>query len=434
MATFENMGGVKDVLKDVPIPAFYRLKQHFTNTVVHDVRSAVRDSLEERDLYETIKPGSHVTIAVGSRQIANLKDIVHEIVQIVKERGAYPSIIPAMGSHGGATAEGQRDILATFGIDEISMGVPILDSMDVTFIGTSEDGDPVHVATHLLQADGIIIVNRVKPHPAFSGPIESGITKMSVIGLGKQKGAEYCHKKGLGGFSERLQVMSRVVFGRLPILFGVAILENPYDQTAEIHCIPSGQVENEEPALLEKARKYMPRIIPDALDVLIVDEIGKNISGTGADPNVMCRFTSPYKMSDRKPPVRIAMLDLTEETHGAAAGMGQADFITERLFDKIDYGKIYINSITSTLLQNSFTPLVMPNDALAIKAAIQTCNRIDLKDVRIVRIRNTLELGTILVSEAMLPEVERNPEIEVVSGPLTVRFDTAGNIIDYPLK
>ena len=165
-----------------------------------------------------------------------------------------------------------------------------------------------------------------------------------------------------------------------------------------------------------------------------MDEIGKNISGTGADPNVMCRFTSPYKMSDRKPPVRIVMLDLTEETHGAAAGMGQADFITERLFDKIDYGKIYINSITSTLLQNSFTPLVMPNDALAIKAAIQTCNRIELKDVRIVRIRNTLELVTILVSEAMLPEVERNPEIEVVSGPLTVRFDTAGNIIDYPLK
>lgn len=387
MPNFDHMHAIDSVIGGVTIPRFLRVRQHFSSREVTDVGAEIRHSMEERQLYGTIKPGSRVVIAVGSRQIANLAVMVKGLVDIVKERQAHPFIMPAMGSHGGATAEGQAEILDTFGINEAAMGVPILSAMEVSHIGDSENGDPVWVASHLLQADAVIIVNRVKPHPAFSGPIESGITKMSVIGLGKQKGAEYCHQKGLDGFSSRLQVMSRVVFRKLPIIFGVAILENPYDRTAEIHCIPADQVAAEEPKLLERARQYMPQILLDGLDVLIVDEIGKNISGTGADPNVMCRFTSPYKTSDRTPPTRIVMRDLTPETHGAAAGMGQADFITRRLYEQIDYGKIYVNSLTSTLLQNSFTPLIMPNDEAAIKAAIKTCCRTDLENVRIVRIK-----------------------------------------------
>jgi hypothetical protein len=434
MPNFDHMHAIDSVIGGVTIPRFLRVRQHFSSREVTDVGAEIRHSMEERQLYGTIKPGSRVVIAVGSRQIANLAVMVKGLVDIVKERQAHPFIMPAMGSHGGATAEGQAEILDTFGINEAAMGVPILSAMEVSHIGDSENGDPVWVASHLLQADAVIIVNRVKPHPAFSGPIESGITKMSVIGLGKQKGAEYCHQKGLDGFSSRLQVMNRVVFRKLPIIFGVAILENPYDRTAEIHCIPADQVAAEEPKLLERARQYMPQILLDGLDVLIVDEIGKNISGTGADPNVMCRFTSPYKTSDRTPPTRIVMRDLTPETHGAAAGMGQADFITRRLYEQIDYGKIYVNSLTSTLLQNSFTPLIMPNDEAAIKAAIKTCCRTDLENVRIVRIKNTLEIGTILVSEALLPEIENNPAFEILSQPFALRFDENGELIEAPEK
>lgn len=375
MPNFDHMHAIDSVIGGVTIPRFLRVRQHFSSREVTDVGAEIRHSMEERQLYGTIKPGSRVVIAVGSRQIANLAVMVKELVDIVKERQAHPFIMPAMGSHGGATAEGQAEILDTF-----------------------------------------------------------GITKMSVIGLGKQKGAEYCHQKGLDGFSSRLQVMSRVVFRKLPIIFGVAILENPYDRTAEIHCIPADQVAAEEPKLLERARQYMPQILLDGLDVLIVDEIGKNISGTGADPNVMCRFTSPYKTSDRTPPTRIVMRDLTPETHGAAAGMGQADFITRRLYEQIDYGKIYVNSLTSTLLQNSFTPLIMPNDEAAIKAAIKTCCRTDLENVRIVRIKNTLEIGTILVSEALLPEIENNPAFEILSQPFALRFDENGELIEAPEK
>lgn len=428
MPSFENMRMVETMLREVPIPRFMRVRQRFAGNEISDVGAAVRASMQERQLYTSIYPGARVAIAVGSRQIANLSKIVLEVVEIVRQCGGEPYIMPAMGSHGGATAEGQAEILATFGIDEQSMGVPIEASMEVSYIGSSEDGDPVYVAAHLLQTDAVILINRVKPHPAFSGAIESGITKMSVIGLGKQRGADYCHQKGLDGFSDRLQKMSKVVFQRLPILFGVAIIENPYDRTADIRCIPANQVAVEEPGLLELARAYMPRIIPEALDVLIVDKIGKNISGTGADPNVMCRFTSPYKTSSRPAPKRIVMCDLTEETHGAAAGMGQADFITRKLYDQVDYGKIYINSLTSTLLQNSFTPLVMPNDRLAIQAAIKTCGRVDVQNIRMVRIQDTLMLETILASESLLPEIEQSSELECISDPFSIAFDESGEL------
>lgn len=430
MPSFENMNVVENVLRSVPIPKFALVRQKFAGAQVEDVQQAVRSSMKERGLYDAIKPGARIAIAAGSREIANLAKIVRETVDIVRERGAEPYIMPAMGSHGGATAQGQAEILAGFGIDERSMGCPIVADMEVTQIGVSENGDPVHVASHLLGADGIIIINRVKPHPAFSGAIESGIVKMSVIGLGKQRGADYCHQRGLGGFSQRLQTMSKVVFSKLPILFGIAILENAYDKTAKIVCIPADRVFDEEPALQAEARSLMPRIIPEQLDVLIVDRIGKNISGTGADPNVMCRFTSPYKSSDKKPPVRIVMLDLTEQTHGAAAGMGQADFITRRLYEQIDYGKIYINSITSTLLQNSFTPIVMPSDKLAIQAAVKTCNRVDMENARIVRIKDTLNIGTLMISRSLLPFARECDELEIISDLFELEFDKDGYLLE----
>lgn len=430
MPSFENMNVVEDVLRPIPIPRFALVRQHFDCTQIKDIKAAVRESMQQRGLYSAIKPGANITIAVGSRQIANLDLIVRETVDIVRERGANPFIMPAMGSHGGATAAGQTEILEAFGISEESMGCPILADMEVSQIGVSENGDPVYVASHLLSADGIIIINRVKPHPAFSGPIESGIVKMSVIGLGKQKGADYCHQRGLGGFSQRLLVMSKTVFSKLPVLFGIAILENAYDQTAKIVCIPADRVFDEEPSLQAEAKSLMPRIIPEDMDVLIVDRIGKNISGTGADPNVMCRFTSPYKRSDRKPPSRIVMLDLTEQTHGAAAGMGQADFITHRLYSKVDYGKIYINSLTSTLLQNSFTPLIMPNDKMAIQAAIKTCGRVDVENARIVRIKDTLNIGTMMISQAMLPFAEACDDLEIISDPFELEFDENGYLTE----
>ena len=430
MPTFKNMGAVEQILSNIQIPRFIRVRQIFQTVKVEDIGQKIREEIRDHQLAAAIQPDMKVVIGVGSRQINNLAEIVKEIVFFVKAQGGQPFIIPAMGSHGGATAEGQAEILNSFGINEDTMGAPILADMSVTYIGDSAEGDPVYVSDYLLSADAVILINRVKPHPAFTGEIESGITKMSVIGLGKQKGADYCHRRGLQGFSKRLQTMSKVVFEKIPVIFGVAILENPYDETAEIHCIPAQCVAEREPLLLVKAREYMPRLIPEGLDVLIVDEIGKNISGTGADPNVMGRFTSPYKKATKSPPARIIMRRMTEETHGAAAGIGQADFITKRLYEDIDYGKIYVNSLTSTLLQNSFTPLVMKNDSMAIKAAIKTCGCSNGEYARIVRIKNTLEIESILVSEAMASEIRDHKDLEILSDPFELRFDEGGEIID----
>lgn len=434
MINFTNRCLVEQAIESVELPRFFKARQSFDTTLVKDIPLELHSQLVERDLYRRILPGQRIAITAGSRQIANMPKILKAIADIVRSRGAEPFIIPAMGSHGGATAQGQADILYHYGITEETTGCKIVSSMDVNEIGRTRDGLPVYCSRTLCEeADAIILCNRIKAHPGLAGEIQSGLTKMSVIGCGKQKGAATCHRQGMAHMQERLVEMSRIMMEKMPVIFGVGILENAYDQTAELHCIPAERIAQEEPALLKKAYTYLPRLFPENLDVLFVDWVGKNISGVSADPAVTLRFLEPMKIAKntRTPPKVFVMGDLTEESVGAASGIGQADIVTQRLLEKVDFGKTYVNAMTSTFLPNSRLPIVMKNDTYALKLAVKTCNAADPKKPRILRIRNTLDVTEVYASEALLPEISSHPRMDILTQPQPLQFDSAGNLLPF---
>lgn len=434
MANFSNRYLVEQALEAVTLPKFFKVRQIFDAKTVEDIPQEMRRGLTERKLWDRIRSGQRVAITAGSRQIANMPQILRAIADAVRSRGAVPFIIPAMGSHGGATAEGQKDILTHYGITQASTGCEIISSMEVNEIGRTQAGLPVYCSRTLCeQADAIILCNRIKAHPGLAGEIQSGLTKISVIGCGKQKGAASCHQAGMEHMQERLVEMSRIMLEKMPVIFGVGILENAYDQTAELHCIPAECIAQEEPALLKRAYSYLPRLLPDALDVLFVDWVGKNISGVSADPAVTLRYLEPRKIAQntRKPPKVFIMGDLTEESVGAASGIGQADIVTQRLYEKVDFGKTYINAMTSTFLLNSRLPIVMKNDIYALKMAVRTCNAENPDRPRILRIRNTLDVAEVYASEALLPEALAHPQMDVLTQPEPLRFDAQGNFLDF---
>jgi hypothetical protein len=350
----------------------------------------------------------------------------------VKKYGGNPFIIPAMGSHGGATPEGQKNVLEELGITEEKVGAPIVSNLDVEFLGNTDEGIPVYTSKDALNSDAVILVNRVKPHTSFRGDIESGLIKMSVIGLGKQKGADLCHKMGFYRFAERLKAMAQIVLSRVPVVLGVALLENAYDETADVRVLTAGEFFTVEPVLLEKAKSWMPKILLDDLDVLVVDELGKDISGDGMDPNITGRFASDYAKGDLKVD-RIVVLRLTEKTEGNANGIGMADITTLKVLEDTDFTKGYINTITAALPRTVRLPMVMPDDRSAIKAAIKTANNLDYKgeNSRIVRIKNTLHLEYIYVSEALLEDVKNHPQLEIVKGPISFEFDSNGQLLTW---
>jgi len=320
--------------------------------------------------------------------------------------------------------------LEGYGITEDKVGAPIISNLDVEFLGKTDEDIPVFTSKDALNADGVILVNRVKPHTAFHGDIESGLIKMSVIGMGKQKGAELCHKMGFNNFSEKLKNMSRIVFSHVPVVLGVAILENAYDETADIRALAPSEFFTEEPKLLKTAKSLMPQILLNNPDILIVDELGKDISGDGMDPNITGRFASDYVKSDFKVN-RIVVLGLTKATDGNANGIGVADITTSRVLKDTDFTKGYINSITAAIPSTVRLPMVMPNDYEAIKTAIKTANNLDYdgRKSRIVRIKNTLSLKNIYVSESLIEDVKKNSKLEIISGPFDFEFDKENNLI-----
>jgi hypothetical protein len=360
--------------------------------------------------------------AVGSRGVADIPIIAREVVNAVKLVGAYPFIVPAMGSHGGATAEGQVEVLEQLGVTEESVGAPIRSSMDVVEVGRLPNGLPIYTDKLAYEADKIIVVNRIKPHTAFSGPIESGLMKMVTIGLGKHKGADAAHAYGFKYMAEHVPEMARIVLSKLPIIFGLASVENAYDRPAKIVAVPAEQMEHIEPNLLLEAKGLMPRLLFDPIDVLIVDEVGKDISGSGMDPNITGRSNTPYVKISAPAISRIVILGLTEKTQGNALGIGPADVITRKVFDQIDWEKGYLNAFTSTVLTPVKVPMFLPTEKLAVQAAIKTCNAFDLNQVRMVRIKNTLDLKEIWISESMLPEALNVKEIDVLTGPAVMHF------------
>ncbi len=419
---------IKNLLEGVPVPRLARIRQNFPSTAVTDVAGTLRDQLNRPGVIDSVKPGMQIAIGVGSRGVAEIPVLTRVTVEEIRKRGGQPFIVPSMGSHGGATAEGQRAVLAGLGVTEASVGCEIRSAMDVVEIGRLDNGLPVYVDRLAYNADGIVVINRVKPHTAFHAQNESGLVKMITIGLGKQKGAESCHAYSFRYMAEHIIAMSAISLAKAPILFGVGTVENAYDGIARVVAVPASQLVETDRALLIEARANMPSFMFDQFDVLIVEQIGKNISGDGMDPNITGRYPTPYA-SGGPDITKIAVLDLTQASHGNANGMGAADFITRKLADKINFKEMYANGLTSTVTNPTRMPMVLDDDRDAILAAIKTCNARDLSRARVVRIKDTLHMSDIAVSEPMLPEARANSAIEIVSAPADLTFDGAGNLL-----
>jgi len=406
-----------------------RVKQEFDQSHIApgDIFAVIREQIRQERFASRIKPGMRIAVTAGSRGVVNIPIILKSMVDCLRELGAEPFLVPAMGSHGGATAEGQLKILEKLGITEGSMGCPIISSMEVVQIGVNEEGTPVFIDGNAAAADGIIAVGRIKPHTGFSGEFESGLMKMLTIGLGKRQGAEYCHRRGHAHMARLIPMFGRAILQQAKVLLAVGVVENALKQTCILKLLEPHEIEREEPELLRTAKKRMARILLDETDVLVVETIGKNFSGTGMDPNVTGTFYTPYASGGLKSQ-RVTVLDLTAESHGNAGGIGVASFTTRRLFEKIDYNATYLNAITSTLPQIVKIPMIIDNDRDAIRLAIKTCYDIDYANPRLIKIKNTANLEYIEVSLAHLKDVQSNPQLKVVSEPYELKFDAAGNL------
>lgn len=414
----------EELLKEVGIPPFVRIRYDLVDTAVDDPAEATRRALSAEGTLDRIRPGNSVCIAVGSREIANLQAIVKALIGEVKRQGGNPFLIPAMGSHGGATAEGQREILTGYGITEEAVGAPVRASMETVEIGRTDSGLPVRIDSFANGADCIIPVGRVKPHTDFRGPVESGLMKMITIGMGKQHGADACHSRGFHRMSQNVREIAGVVIRKKPVIFGLAILENPFHQTYRITAVPGEKIGEEEPKLLAEAKSLMPTIPFQKADALIVDEIGKNISGPGMDPNVTGRSAV---MGRWEPDFdAIAVLNVTEQSHHNCAGLGNADVTTRRVFDQFSFEKTYPNSITCLDPVGAKIPAVMPNDRLAVKFALKMCYRAPSDGPRTVWIHNTLSMSSFYISESLIREAENLPRLHVVSPLLRAQFDGDG--------
>ena len=386
------------------IPGFHRVRQTFDSAAVADVNKEVKNGISP--YADRFKPGAKIGIAVGSRGIYQYAKIVKAVVETVIEAGANPFLVPAMGSHGGATAEGQIQVLDGYGITEETMGAPILSSMETVIVGETSQGMPVHFDKNASELDGVIMVNRIKPHTDFKGIIESGICKQMVIGLGKHKGAINVHRHGAYGLKTIIPEAAGIIIENAPIIMGVAVIENAYDRTAKIEILPSEEILSREPALLEEAKSLMPSLPFEKIDVLLLQEMGKNVSGSGLDPNIIGRFLI-RGVEDQLPDIyRVVVMDLTEESHGNAIGTGFADIITKKLYDKIDFSATYINCCTSGFLERGFIPLVMDSDKEALDLALNCCNRyLTKEDARVAFVKNTLDISELVVSDALLEEL-----------------------------
>jgi hypothetical protein len=421
------VSAIDELLDGIPIPRLIRVRQTFDRPRIGDVEAELVQKLRASGALAKVKPGRKIAVTAGSRGITSLPLMLKVIVAEIKRVGGEPFLFPAMGSHGGATAQGQRELLMGMGITEESVGAPIRSSMETVEIGITEDGLPVHLDKSAHAADGIVVVNRIKPHVAFRGRCESGLMKMIVIGMGKQKGAEICHELGVGKMAENILSMGRVALAKTNIICGVGILENAYHETARLEVLEKEDIPAREPELLEEAWRLYPRLYFDRLDVLILDEIGKDISGTGFDTNVVGRYHTAYA-SGGPSITRIAALDITDQSRGNGNGLGILDFTTRRAFDKFRFEKTYPNSLTSTVPISVKIPMVLKNDRQAIQAAIKTCNILDKTHVRLARIKNTVTLDEIAVSENLLPEVEANPNLQAVGSPGRLSFNEQGNL------
>lgn len=414
---------------DIPMPRMAYVRQKFEATRLADIEAAVHAQFQRPEIRGRVKPGQIIAVGCGSRGVANIALIARATIRELIALGAKPYIFPCMGSHGAASAEGQRKVLEGYGITEAYTGVPIKATMETTIVGHLDDGTPVHMDKNAAEAEGVVVINRIKPHTGFRGPTESGLTKMLAIGIGKINGATTYHSHGMDRFPELLPAIRQVNITRRPVLFGVGIVENAYDETAHIELVPAEQLAAREPELQTMAKAMMPQLPFDDIDVLVIDEMGKNISGAGFDPNITGRNRRAIDWV-AKPFVRkIVVLGLTPQSGGNATGMGGADIITMRLYKDFDVASTYANIITSMNLDGAAIPMIMNTDREAIQLAVKTLVRTKPQEARIVRIKNTLHISEIQVSEPLLDEVRAKPErLTLLTQPQPFLFDADGRL------
>lgn len=399
----------------LPLPNMHKVRQIFPRPRLEGIGAQIEREIGKAGIAKKIKPGAKIAVAVGSRGIRNLETIVREVVGQIKRLGGEPFIVSAMGSHGGGTPEGQREVLAVYGITEERMGVPVVTSVDVVHFGKTSGGIDVYFDAAASRADLIVPVNRVKLHTDFAADIQSGLCKMLVIGLGNHIGCSAVHEAGFDIFAEILLEAAGMILDRAPVGFGVAILENACDETAMIEAVPSETLIEREKELVRIAKEYMPTLMIPDIDVLIVEEIGKNISGAGYDPNILGRS---YLLREFVLPVpkikRMVLFDVTEQSHGNAAGLGNFDVITRKVFDKLDLAQIYANAVALKSLDGSKIPVIAGSEEEAVRIAIQSARGLDKDRLKIVRIKNTLELETIEVSDALLDHVAAHEKLALI--------------------
>ena len=399
-----------------------KIRQLFNRDRVENPAEELAAQLRKSGFPDQIKPGSRIAVTAGSRGIHGIPVIIRTVVDALKGAGALPFIIPAMGSHGGGTAEGQAEMLESLGITEASMGVPVVSSIETVELGTTPSGSTAYMDRNAFNSDGIVIINRIKIHTAYHGHVESGLCKMVAVGLGKRNGAASLHRHGLG---DAVVENFRIAREKANILFGVGILENAFDETLAFRVVSADDFESVDHELLERCREIVPRVPFSKFDILIVDEMGKNISGTGMDTNII-GFWRRFG-GERIPDYRTLIVrDLTPESHGNAMGIGFADLTTHRLVDKIDYKPTYTNGIASATWSIARIPITLENDRECLSAALE---QHEPGNAKIIRIKNTLELEELYISENLAETAKKRTDLEITGQPEDIKFDENGNII-----
>jgi len=408
------------------------LRQKFDVPVLGDLRARISEALGSAR--SSVRPGMRIAVGVGSRGISNLSTIVRDTVEFLRSAGADPFIVPAMGSHGGATEEGQVGLLADYGVSEENLKVAVRASLEVERLGTTPGGFPVFFSREALRADGIVLINRVKPHTDFKGEIGSGLLKMMVVGLGKRAGAANYHSLASKlGYEQVLKDSARIILEKAPVLFGVAIVENQVHGTARLEVFGRKRIEEGEAELFVEAKRLLPGLPLQEIDLLIVDRLGKNISGAGMDPNVIGRgvhgYVSGQKVSEGEPVIRrLFVRRLTPESHGNAIGIGMADFTTTRLVREVNREITTINALTALSLQSAKIPIHFDTDREVVERALTSLGYADGRDARVMRIRDTLSLERVEVSEALAEEARADSNLELLGEGDEMRFDETGNL------
>ncbi len=407
------------------LPRMVHVRQRFATEQIKDLQGAIHAELTRVGLEKVVRPGMEVAITAGSRGISRIPEIIRTVADAVKAAGAAPFIVPAMGSHGGAVAEGQASVLRDYGITEESTGAPVCATMEVANLGTTANGATVFFDQNAYNADAVIVVARVKPHTSFRGPVESGLCKMIAVGLGKQKGAEQMHAHDL---AETIPQSAAIAVEKSNIVLGLGVVENGYDQPHTVRAALAEDIYETDRELQTLSKTLLPRVPFEELDLLIVDVMGKNISGAGMDPNII--GLNRGMTMDRHPNYkRVLVRDLTPESHGNAVGIGHADFVTKRLADKINYYDLYMNALTANNPSVAKIPITLETDKIAIETAFKSAWT-DVAAPRVVRIYSTLHLEYLLFSEALIPAAEENPALEILDVPYAWDFDARGNLLE----